>query len=142
MMIDAQLQLASAQAVTASAPSSNYIDKGAAGELGLSYLAVMFTCVTSCVAAGAATVQFQILNAIDAAFTIPGIVIESDAIPKASLVAGYQLILPIPPGTDKEFIQAYFNVGTGPLTAGAFTVQLVRKSDIQKYSAIKAANYN
>ena len=122
MIIDKQNMVASAQAVTASAASTDYIDLGAARDLGLSMgLRMHVVTNTTATAAGAATVQFQLQFATDAAFTTPVIVSQTDAIGKAALVAGASFVLPIPPGSQYRYCRVYFNVGTGPLTAGAFT---------------------
>ena len=44
------------------------------------------------------------------------------AIGKATLVAGYQVVIPLPPGvTYERYLGARYTVATGPLTAGAFS---------------------
>ena len=49
----------------------------------------------------------------------------SDAIPKASLTAGTQVLrVSVPYGTER-YLRLYFTVGTGPLTAGKFTSGLI-----------------
>jgi hypothetical protein len=129
MFIDAQLVFASSQAVTAAAPSTNVIDLGSNREPGVSdglqvYLGVNQTAT----AAGAATVQFQLQGATDSGFTTPIILAQTDAVPVASLSAGYVNYIPVPLtiGVNYRYLRVNFNVGTGPLTAGSFTAEMVK----------------
>ena len=46
------------------------------------------------------------------------------AIPKATLVAGYQHIIPMPTKL-RRYCRVYYTVATGPLTAGTFSAQIV-----------------
>lgn len=127
MIIDSQLELSNEQAVTASAASTNYVDLGANNDPGLDnktlYLAI--TCKEAAAAAGAATVNFKLQKDSASDFSGAEDVYDSGAIGKAALVLGYQLFIPIPVGTDKRYLRAYFEVGTGPLTAGKFDAQIV-----------------
>lgn len=127
MIIDKLNLLASAQVVTASAATTDVLDQGAIRDLGFSNgYQVLIQPIASVTAAGAATVQFQLQCATDAAFTTPVTVIQSDAIAKTALVAGGEpIFLPLPLGLDKRYVRVFFNVGTGPLTAGSFTVAIV-----------------
>lgn len=127
MIIDNQLQLSSAQAVTASAASSNYLDLGSARAPGVGgELRIAVTVTAAATAAGAATVQFQLQSDSDPAFGTVKTEIETDAIPKATLAAGYQFFIPIPVGLKNRYVRLNYNVGTGPLTAGAFSAAIVQ----------------
>ncbi len=58
-------------------------------------------------------------------FTSPVTLLTSVAIPKASLIQGYDVFaVPIPSGC-KQFLRVYYTVANGPLTAGKFTAALV-----------------
>jgi len=46
------------------------------------------------------------------------------AIGKATLVAGRQIVIPMPTKL-RRYSRVYYTVGTGPLTAGAFSAQVV-----------------
>lgn len=126
MILDKHLQVSDAQAVTASAASTDYIDKKAAGDVGMGKpLHMMITVDEAAQAAGAATVTFQIQCDDNSGFSSPKTVFQSGAIAKADLVPGYQLFMPMPIGLDEQFIRVYYSVGTGPLTAGKFTAHVV-----------------
>lgn len=127
MYIDKELEFSNEQAVTASAASTNHVDKGL-GDAGLSERKhIAITVTEAATAAGAATVTFELQQDSDTDFGTAETVIASQAIGKADLVPGKQIFLPIPIGVDKQFIRMNYVVATGPLTAGKFTAQIVDK---------------
>lgn len=129
MLLDALLQLSSAQAVTATAVSANTIDLSVVRDLGPGRsLFAVWGVDTSAAAAGAATVTFQVITSAAANLSSPTVVSQTDAIPKADLTAGRKLfaqridpaiLLAQPNG--QRYLGVQYTVGTGPLTAGAFT---------------------
>jgi hypothetical protein len=126
MIIDKQNVLGSAQAVTVSAASTDYIDQGAAVDAGVGKkLSVLFTVTEAFTSGSAATLQVALQCDSDSAFGSPKSPIMTDAIPKATLVAGYQFSLPIPVGLDERYVRAYYTVATGPMTAGKITADVV-----------------
>lgn len=142
MAIDALLQLSSAQAVTASAVSTNTIDLSVNRDIGSgSDIYAHFTVDTAAAAAGAATVTFQIITSASAALTSPTVLTQTDAIAKTELTAGRRPItLEIPSSVllaqpiGQRYIGVQYVVGTGPLTAGAFSCVLTDyKVDASKY---------
>lgn len=124
MIIDKLLQVSDAQAVTASAASTDVIDFGQAnpdvGMGGLSKMAI--TTKVAAAAAGAATVTFSVQDSADNS-TWADVAVTA-AIPKATLVAGYQHIIPMPTKL-RRYCRVYYTVATGPLTAGTFSAQIV-----------------
>lgn len=132
MLTDALLQLASAQAVTSTAVSTNTIDLSQARDLGEGRdLYAVITVDTTATAAGAATVNFQIISSAAAALTSPTILGQTDAIGKAELTAGRRPIVVRIPSTvlaaqpiGQRYLGLQYTVGTGPLTAGAFSVAI------------------
>jgi hypothetical protein len=141
MIIDSQNNFSSAQAVTATAVSANTIDLSQARDVGTGEtLYVVVTVDTTVTAAGAATVNFQIISSASAALTSPTILSQTDAIGKAELPAGRRpIVLELPPTIlvaqpiGQRYLGLQYTVGTGPLTAGAFTANLVKDTqDISK----------
>lgn len=131
MYQDAFLQFSAAQAVTAGGASTNVIDWGTARDMGMGdSLEIDIRVGQTVTAAGAATVQFQYQTADDAAFTTNvQTVVQTDAIPKASLVAGASIPLHVDrsaPYAARRYARLNYNVGTGPLTAGTFTAGIVK----------------
>jgi len=129
-ILDASLHLSLSQAVTVTAVSANTIDLLATRDIGAGYeTAFIITCEQSAAAAGAATVNFQVITSAAAALTTPTIIGQTDAIPKASLVSGMRpLVIPLPRSFINQLGQRYlglqYTVGTGPLTAGIFSCRL------------------
>jgi hypothetical protein len=100
MFIDALLKVSSAQAMGAGAVSTNSIDLalltpgrqvGTGEALGFG--------INVDVAATVAATDFEIISATDAALTAGILSHVKVTIPLATLVAGYQLFLPLPQGT-------------------------------------------
>lgn len=75
---------------------------------------------------GAATVQFQLVMADDAALTTNLTVLaETPAIGYATCVAGYQARLEVPPGVSRRYLGMRYIIGTATTTAGKVTAGLV-----------------
>lgn len=136
MLIDRQNLLSDGQAVTATAFTTDQIDLGNHGVLrnvGREGLRVICTCSETALAAGAATVNFEIGQADDAAGTNYSALFTSAAIGKAAILANTVMFdIPLPDTTKRFLIGRYF-VGTGPLTAGKFSMAIVGSTDHQRY---------
>ena len=117
MIIDKDLQIADAQAVTVSAASESHLDLGVKGDaLGheLYFVALVDTAFT---AAGEATLVVALECDEDSAFGSVKTLVATSAIPVASLVAGYKaLVVKVPLGCER-YVRGYFTVATGPMTA-------------------------
>lgn len=129
MILDALLQLSAAQAVTASAVSTNTIDLSQNRDMGGARdLYAVITVDEAAAAAGAATVQFQVISSAAANLGSPTILGQTDAIAKTELTVGRKpIVVPIPPAIlnaqpiGQRYLGLQYTVGTGPLTAGKFT---------------------
>lgn len=129
MLVDALLQLSNAQAVTASAVSTNTVDLGTSRDLGPGkQLFAVFSVDTTVTAAGAATVNFQVISSAAANLGSATVLGQTDAIGKAELTAGRKpIVVPIPSAVlnaqpiGQRYLGVNYSVATGPLTAGAFT---------------------
>ena len=126
MYIDRQNLFGQDQAVTASAASTDYIDLGVLRDIGNGERPeILVLCTQDVTAAGAATVTVALQTDDNSSFSSPVNLVLSDAIPKASLVAGAQVLrVAVPYGTER-YLRLFFTVATGPLTAGKFTSGLV-----------------
>ena len=111
--VDAQTLLSDAQALTATAVSTNYINLGAAQ----TYLGTgepMAVLITVDVAAGGTspTLIATLQSDDNTSFSSAATVAVSPTFAGATLVAGYQFILPIPVGTATEqYIRLSYTVG-------------------------------
>lgn len=128
MILDKEMQLANAQVVTVTAPTTNVLDLGPknfsknAADVA-SKIEFLITVDLAALAAGAATVTFQ-LRTSDASNMSGAVIMEqSDAIGKAVLTTG--AIVPyrpaIPPSA-LRYVDMNFVIATGPLTQGTFSV--------------------
>jgi len=128
-IIDRSLQLAIAQAVTASAATTDVIDAGATKNAAIGrdlgageQLFLEINVTANCTAAGAATVVFSLQDSADNSSYAD--VVATPAIAIANLTAGRTIYLPLPAGM-RRYVRGYFTVATGPLTGGAFNAQIV-----------------
>lgn len=144
MILDKQAEFADAAAVTAGGVLTNVIDLGDdvtlrnIGGPDAAYLVISVD--TAATAAGAATVTFTLEsdNTADLA-TSATVHYSTAAIGKASLTAGATpVIVPLPYGQYERYLGVRATVGTGPLTAGAFSAFLTRSP--QYWQAMQANN--
>ena len=124
MIIEKFLQVSNDQAVTATAASTDVIDFGQkTPNTGLTdRLSMVITVGETATASGAATVTFSVQDSADNSTFAD--VVASAAIGKAALVAGAQIVIPMPV-QHRRYVRLNYTVGTGPLTAGKFSAQVV-----------------
>lgn len=140
MITDNLLLLSDAQAVTASAASTNTVDLGTARDIGEGEeLYVHFKVDTTFTAAGAATMTMNIITSASADLSTPTILASTAAIAVATLVAGYRTAIEIPPqikSLGQRYIGVSYTIATGPMTAGAISARIVKDiQDGQKFYA-------
>lgn len=132
MITDKLLQLSAAQAVTASAVSTNTIDLGLARDMAPgTQLYANFTVDQTATAAGAATVTFEAITSASADLSSPTVIASGGPVPIADLTAGRRPIsVALNPGAlaaapnGQRYLGVRYTVATGPLTAGQFTCHL------------------
>lgn len=132
MILDKLTLFSEAQAVTASAASTDVLDlgpiKGTVRDIGVGYpIEFMVQVSTTATAAGAATVNFQLQTSADnSTYTT---IYDSGALALTALVAGKRPVVAKVPQGVKRYLRVNYSVGTGPLTAGAFTAGLLLDVD-------------
>lgn len=124
MILDKLLMFSEAQAVTASAASTDVIDlgpiDGTRRDIGVGYPLELFVNVnTTAAAAGAATVNIQLQTSPDnSAWTT---LASTSDLALSSLTSGKRVWSQKVPQGVQRYLRVNYVVGTGPLTAGAFT---------------------
>ena len=117
MYIDSQCLLSDAQALTASAYSTNTYDSGAAGnEIGAGepLCAVITVDTAADTASGDETYQFSLVQSANANLSSHDVLVATDTsfITRAVLVAGYKLVIPLPPGMkSKRYLGIRYTLG-------------------------------
>lgn len=146
MILDYHLKLSDAQAITASAASTSYIDTTVAGmavDDELYLVASVNTAFDSQNDTATLTIAIQADN--DEAFGSATTLYTSPAFTVAALVAGFQAIkirMPIATqaaagttATAERYLRAYYTVGTENFNAGKLDLFLVRSPDITNLRA-------
>ena len=125
MHIDKFLEMSDAQAVTATAPSTDVIDtKQLRSNLGMSDLELAVTVGETATAAGAATVTVTLQDSADNASWRD---IASKTLALADMKVGAVHALGLPHNTQR-YLRVNYTVATGPLTAGKFNAAIVNKA--------------
>jgi hypothetical protein len=135
MIFDKQGLFSDAQAITASAASSNVIDLGTTGtpvggaaalsrDMGRSMVPILIQVVEDFATLTSLKVAVQVDTVEN--FASPETVLESEAIPVADLVAGYIFnIDKLPRRTDQRYVRLYYTVAGSNATAGKVTAGVV-----------------
>ena len=124
MILDKLLMFSEAQAVTATAASTDVIDlapvDGTRRDVGVGYPLEFWALVnTTATAAGAATVNVQLQTSPDNSTWTT--IYDSGALALAALKAGKRVVSVKAPAGVQRYLRVNYSVATGPLTAGAFT---------------------
>jgi hypothetical protein len=127
MFLDGQQEYSDAQAVTASAASTNLIDHGTANvDIGTGHnVYLVVTCVTAMTdAASNSTVTVTLQTDTAAAFASATTALTLTAF-AAESAAGTRRVAKLDPGAVVErFTRCYYTVAGGNLTTGSFDAQL------------------
>lgn len=135
MILDKQTLLSDAQAITATAQSTNVYDLSQARDLGVGspQIRVFVQVLSTFTAAGAATLTITLEGAPDAAAGVGGTYVtylSSRTYALAELTAGsriFEASLPRPMGNKAKptALRLTYTVATGPMTAGTVTAGLI-----------------
>lgn len=137
MLIDSQAIFSDAQALTATAASTNILDFGTPGtpnrgnqltrDKGNEGLMLDIRVGTTFVSGGLSTLVIAVQMDDDVAFGSPTTIQTLEAIAKADLVAGYNVkeICKIPRGATERYLRLNYTVNTANFTAGTISAALV-----------------
>lgn len=132
MIFDRQSKFSSAQAITASAASTDYIDFGATGtpygaaaalnrDQGKGGKIPLHIQVTEAFAT-ATSVKVAVQTDDNSSFSSAATVLETEAIPIATLIAGYVFnIDSFPLKTNERYVRLYYTVAGSDATTGKIT---------------------
>lgn len=131
MIQDKDLCLMTDTAVTAAAGTTDYLAPGSVQNVLTEQFYLMATCTTTCDSANdTATVTLQVQVDDNVSFDSATVLAQSAAfaIGSAELTAGGRILVPIPFNAvaAEKYLRGYFSVGTQNLTAGKFTVDVVK----------------
>lgn len=129
MLLDKQNQFSDAQEVKESSASTNVVEilKGVLKEISFGQPIPLLVQVVEDFA-GCTSVKAAVQTSETADFTTPVTLIETSAIPVASLKAGYKFPINFVPKGNKGYMRMYYTVvGTG--TAGKITAGIVASHD-------------
>lgn len=124
MILDKLLMFSESQAVTATAVSTDTIDlgplKGSRRDIGVGYPSEFWVLVnTTATAGGEATLNVLLQTSTDNASWKT--LCDSGAVSLADLTAGKRIVSAKVPSGVQRYLRVNYSVGSGPLTAGAFT---------------------
>jgi hypothetical protein len=134
MILDAQAVLSDAQAITATANSTNVYDLGVARDTAPGFELDLTVLVNQAfTASGAGTLTVALVAADDTGLSTNATTLwTTAAIGKATLTAGYRLAVAVPrnPAFAKgqRYLGLIYTVATGPMTAGKVTAALNLKA--------------
>lgn len=137
MILDALLELASAQAVTDSDAYTTYsVDLGnptVKRRIGTGEPLAMIFCVDVAAAGSTDTTDFKVVSSTAEALATSTIAVVTRRIANASLTAGSIHVLPIPPGEPQQrYIGGRVELGSGDTIT--VSVYLVNQSGIGKFT--------
>jgi hypothetical protein len=124
MILDANTVFSNAQAITASAGSSNAIDLGSDRDAGGGRPIEIFAQVVQDFAT-LTSLQVSLQTDDDPLFATPVSLQQTAAIPVVSLKTGYQFALSTLPRGCQRYLRLYYTVAGSQATAGKITAGLV-----------------
>lgn len=135
MILDAELEFSSEQAVTASAASTNIVDLGVARDIGVGEETYIRIGVTETMddSGDDSTLTVSLQTDDNSSFGSASTIATLVTIP-ATTVAGTEYFIKVPIAITQDYeryIRLYYTIANGNLSAGKFDANIVK--DIQKY---------
>lgn len=125
MILDKQTTYSEGQLITATADSTNVLDHSVANQNNGAEIELLCQVEDTMLSAGATTLTVSLVTSVDEAFSAPVTLVTTPAIPKATLVRGYQFALSYLPAGLLRYSKLVYTVATGPFTAGRINAGLV-----------------
>ena len=125
MIIDKQLTFSEEQAITSTADSTNVLDLGGANMNTGEPVEILCQVEEAFTSGGSTTLTVSLVTDDNEAFSSATTLITTAAIPKASLVQGFNIPISFLPANVERFVKLVFTVATGPFTAGKINSGLV-----------------
>lgn len=140
MYVDAQLTFSDAQAVTATAASTNYVDTGPlfSGNLGRNLgvgdrLYIVVSCdVAMTDSSSDSTIAVTLQTDDNTSFSSATTLLTIGTFAALSAV-GTALVAPLPIGAYERYIRLYYTAANGDLTTGSYTASIVK--DISQWTS-------
>lgn len=146
MLLDKQATFSDAQSLALANGtylSANVYDQGAPAvdtlgntitkDIGRSqWVDVLVQVVETFASGGAATLQVNIVTDDAENLGSPTVIQSTPVLPLATLVAGYQFRLALPPGLAERYLGIQYVIGTAAMTAGRVTAALVQAKQTTK----------
>ena len=131
MRFDVENMLSNAQAFTGAATVStnSYQKQSAAQDIAIGRRMCLLCIVTTAAGVGS-THTMEAIQATTAALTTGVAVLNTVTIAAATLVAGYQFVIPIPPNVMTAQWLGFRNTSTGGTTTVSLTVYLVPEDEV------------
>jgi hypothetical protein len=123
MILDKENMFSEAQAVTVTALSTKKVLSKAAGDA-VKAPWLVISAAEAAAAAGAATVEFQLITSDNDDMSSPKVLFSSGPIAKADITLGARLVKVRVPAGCKKNLAVNYVVSTGPLTTGKFNAFL------------------
>ena len=125
MILDKQLIFSNGQALTATADSTNVIDLGQTRANEGEPTEILLQVDTALTSGGASTLVVSLVTDDNEAFSSATTLLSTPAIPKATLVRGYQFSIGYLPPNVERYVKLVYTVGTADFTAGNINAALV-----------------
>lgn len=93
-------------------------------------MALLISIIEAVTSAGAATINFQLVQSANADLSSPDVLSQTGALAYTLLTAGKRIALPVPPhGLTKRYFGVQYVIAGATTTAGTVTAGLVRNLD-------------
>lgn len=134
MYIDGLLRFSNAQAITAAAASTDYLDLGVAREVGAGQKLFIAISVDVAFTDGSSDSTLTVSAYYDSTTSFTPDASEVLCIIPALSAIGYKRLIPLPIlSAGYQYMQLYYSPNNGNLTTGSVSASIVLNGDLQQY---------